>query len=375
MFKEEVYMSKFCTNCGSQGEDNANVCTNCGKPFDNVNGQNQMPQATPMPNYGGMPQATPMPNYGGMPQATPMPNQGGSILDKGNKLKKEDTASVATMPSNDNMPPQGVMPNAGNMPPQGVMPNAGNMPPQGAIPNAGNMPPQGAMPNAGAMQANNGNNKKTFAIIGIVVGAVVVLAIVVALVFGLAGSGYESVIDQKLKAIEKLDAEKLAETYPDFIYSEDCETFEEVVDDVEDDIIPAVEECLDVIEDEAGKNVKFSYKVEEVTDLTDSRLEKFCAGVEDCHDYDASKIKDIKKATINVTAKGDDGKYEFDWEDVYLIKENGNWYIMNTDFELDSFDDHNDYLHIDYYEYYKEMAPDSDEDSEEEAEDDGDLLY
>ena len=375
-------MSKFCTSCGSQSEDNASVCTNCGNPFGNVNAQNQnqMPEPTPMPNYGGMPEPTPMPNYGGMPEPTPMPNYGsmpqsapvsneGSMLDKGNLLKKNDTAGVATMPNDSNMPPQGTMPYDNSMPPQGAMPYNNNMPSQGTMPYDNNMPPQAGMPNAGAMQANNGKNKKTLTVVGIVAGAVVVLAIVGALLG--SGSGYEKVIDQKLKAIEKLDAEKLAETYPSFIYHEDCETFEEVVEDVENDIIPGVEECIDVLEKEAGKDIKLSYKVEKIADLSDSKFEKFCAGIEDTHDYNVKGIKAIKKATITVTVKGDKDKYKFDWEDVYLIKEAGNWYIMNTDFEFASIDDHNSYLHTDYYDLYKMEI----DDEEIEEEDDGDLLY
>lgn len=316
-------MSKFCTSCGSQGDDNAIVCPNCGNPFDNVNNQNQIPQPTAMPNYGGMPQANEMPNYGGMP-------------------------------NNDYMSQQNSMPFGGNMS-------------SNTMPYDNNMTPQSTMPNVGAMQMNNKKKLTAFCVVGVALLLVVAIARV-----ALSGSSYEKVIEQKLKAIEKLDAEKLTETYPEFMYYEDCETFEDAVKDVEDNVLPDLEECIEELEDEAGKNIKFSYKLDSVTDLSEGKFDKFCTGVEYYHDYDVKGIKEIKKATVTVTAKGDKGKYEFDWKDVYLIKENGNWYIMNTDFEFASFDD-NDYLHIDYYEYYKEEALAIDEELEEG--DEGDLLY
>lgn len=351
-------MARFCTNCGTKVDDNSTMCTNCGNPLENVKPvntqnptQNQMPQPTPMPNYGGMPQPTPMPSYGNMPQQSTV---GVATTPQAEPKKEENSFGSTSNPSNTTVPPYSPMPN-NNIPTQNPMPNSmpGSMP--NSMPNNGIPTANGVTPGFGATSSSvtKGNNGKTIAIVGIAVGVIIALIVAAIIVLSSFSGGYKSVINTKLKAAQERDPEGIAKTYPVFLYQEDFDTFGDFVDAVENDAIPGIEDMLTVLQGEVGDNVKLSYKIEDVKDVSEKKFNDFCDGIEEVHGYDTSKIKEIKKADIVVTAKGDDGTTDFDWEDVYLIKDNGEWYILNMDLEFANIEGSDSIWHSDYYEYYK----------------------
>ncbi|MEE0266097.1 MAG: hypothetical protein UD936_10775 [Acutalibacteraceae bacterium] len=210
--------------------------------------------------------------------------------------------------------------------------------------------PANDMPSAGdsATVPTNGNNKKTLAIVAAAAVAIIVLVVVIIAAAG-SGGGYKSVIENKLKAFEKGDAQKLAKTYPEFLYIEEFDTEEDFIENLEDADFST--ELIEKLEEEVGSNVKLSYKIEKVTDLSEKKFDKFCEAISEAHDCSINKIKTIKKADIKVTAKGKDGKHEFDWEDVYLIKEAGDWYILNMDLENGNIGEKGEY-HMDFYDSY-----------------------
>ncbi len=230
-----------------------------------------------------------------------------------------------------------------------------------------NMPNNFNQFNNTAVSAKNSSKKANKAIIAIAIAAT--LAIGGAIAGGIAianKNSYKSVIKDKLYSIETLDAEKLAATYPKFIYegyideSIRYDSYDDFVQTTEDTNIKIIEDnILNKLEEMVGDNLKFSYKINKIDTLSEKKQKLFCEAIEAVYKYDTGKINDIKKAEITVKVKGSDDTYEFDWEDVYLVKENKEWYLLNSDFESDSIDTisesydihHNDWYDIvvDYY--------------------------
>ncbi len=239
----------------------------------------------------------------------------------------EATNNVAETPVNNFSQPENVVPN-NTMP---VNPVAENVAPENTIPN--NMPvgQPGFAPDNMAQAPAANNNKKNIAIIaGAAAGGVAVLAIIIALLAG--SSSYKSVIDDKLSAFEKGDAKKLASTYPEFFYSEEYDSAKDFADELEDQDFS--EPLMEFFEEEVGEKVKLSYKIDKIKDVKGNKLEDFREDITDMYDVSMKKIKKVKKADIIITAKGKDGKAEYDWEEVYLLKEGGKWRIVNFTLEM-----------------------------------------
>ncbi len=204
--------------------------------------------------------------------------------------------------------------------------------------------------------ANNILKKSNKAVIAVALVAIIVIGIIGAGIAIIDANKYKSVIEDKLYAIETLDAKKLADTYPEFIYNNDSNfgftTYNKLVTVIEEFYFDYMEEhFFKELQKRAGDNLKFSYKIENINDLSDNKYKKFCNAIKAECDYNVRNITAIKKADITVKVKGSDDTYEFDWNDVYLIEDNGNWYLLNDDLEQSSLGKKDDY-HVDYYHYF-----------------------
>ncbi len=316
-------MAVFCTNCGTKAEEGAKMCTNCGAPLKVVPPVEEAPAPQPQVE---------------LPQADPNATYNGDAIQQ--NQTQVDNTPVNSTPVNEISVSETLANSMPNDIPTSEMP-ANGMP---------NNIPMNEMPAVGDATTvpTSQNSKKTLAIvIAAGVAVVVVFAIFIAIASG--SSGYKSVIEDKLKAFEKSDAQKLAETYPEFWYIDEYDTIDDFAEEIEDSEFS--EALIENLEEEVGSKIKLSYKIEKIDNLSDKKFDNFCEAIAEAHDCSTKKIKAIKKADIKVTAKGKDGKHEFDWEDVYLIKEGGDWYILNADLESGNIGNDGEY-HIDFYKSY-----------------------
>ena len=184
------------------------------------------------------------------------------------------------------------------------------------------------------LQKNPNFNK----ILGIAVIAVAAI-IIIAIIISIATSGYKKPIDNFFKGIQKTDAEAFISTVPEYItesmednikdgyYGEDVDSIEEYYENY-------LEEMLDVLEDDFGKDVKFSYKVVDKEELKNRDINDIEDSAEEIYDekIDVSKGYEVD---VEYTIKGKDDKEEDLDATFIIIKVDGNWAIQN--FELDDY--------------------------------------
>lgn len=179
--------------------------------------------------------------------------------------------------------------------------------------------------------AKKGKNKF---ILPVVAAAVVVVAVV-----GVSslGGGYKKPVEDYIKALNKCDISKmLSASVPD---SKMKELKKEVKDSVIDwdalidKMDDALEEAVEELEDDYGKNVKFSVKITDKEKVKGDDLDELEEEYEDTFDVE---IKKAYKVNAEITIKGKDDKDTKDTS-LYVVKVKGDdWkiYGMDSDFGI-----------------------------------------
>ena len=172
----------------------------------------------------------------------------------------------------------------------------------------------------------NGNTKLLGAVIG---GAVVIIVLAVVLFTTIFGGGYKKAIDNYIKfagegntkVITKMlpkEALKYLEDEEDFDLDEYIENFEEMYED-----------RVENLEEEYGKNIRFSYKITDKDELSEKKLNTLRDNLKDKYDIAKKDVKKAMKVEIEITTKGSDDK---DTDDVELTIVNikGSWYVCSS---------------------------------------------
>lgn len=167
--------------------------------------------------------------------------------------------------------------------------------------------------------------KKFAPIVAIVLVVVIVLVALIS-----SGGGAESAVKKYMKGIEKADGAKIMEV----MSAEELEYINDMADLADEDnekfavdqLTEYADEVLDDFEDIVGKDLKMSYKVVGVYDLTEEMMEDLV------EDYEDSKINtdklDAKNVAVEITIKGSKDKYTF-IRQLQVVKEDGDWKIAN----------------------------------------------
>ncbi|MBE6718907.1 MAG: zinc ribbon domain-containing protein [Ruminococcaceae bacterium] len=165
--------------------------------------------------------------------------------------------------------------------------------------------------------------------IGIAAVAVVAIVALIIIISAFSGGGYNKAIDNlidvsmygKIDKIEKLAPKE----FWDMVKDEEDLSVKKFIDAIEDAEI--VEEMIESMEDEFGKNVKVTYKVTEEEELDKDDLKELKEHLKET--YDVSK-KDVKKAyelELEMKIKGSEDKDE-DETDLVVVKIGNNWYPL-----------------------------------------------
>lgn len=170
---------------------------------------------------------------------------------------------------------------------------------------------------AAAPNPKKQKTKKLLIIGGSILAAVLAIVIALILIF----PGPKAVVNKMTKAIEQGNLEKAVNCMPSFLWDND--------DDTKEDMIDYIEEMW---EDEEIEDYDISCKIKEVSKLSRSEredLQDFLEMLEDEVDFDADDInvKKAKKVEVKVTIK--DGSYtERETIEVFVIKYKGQWKVL-----------------------------------------------
>lgn len=161
--------------------------------------------------------------------------------------------------------------------------------------------------------------KKTVKLIGVLV--VIVVVAVVGLKIASKFTGCNGLLRKVMTAYENYDIDMLISLSSDmYYYGEE--------DWVENYFEYSVGDDLDSFESTVGHSYKLSYEVDEIYPLSDRKLNMLMDTIESEYpDFDASAIKKVVVAEINVEAKQGDNSVERDLS-ITMTKEGSSWKLL-----------------------------------------------
>lgn len=160
--------------------------------------------------------------------------------------------------------------------------------------------------------SNPSNKKNLFIAIGAIAAVVIIL---IAILASVLGGGYEAPIKNMFKGMQKADLKTYLKAYPEFMGISDY------VD--QDDM----DEMLESLEKEYGKNIKISYKVLDKEKIEKDNLEKVQKKIENYYD-EKVKVTAGYKVEVKSTIKGKDDS-ETDTSTMKVYKIDGKWYLLS----------------------------------------------
>lgn len=174
------------------------------------------------------------------------------------------------------------------------------------------------------------NQKKGFAIIGV---ALVIIIVAVIMMFSSITGGYKKPVNQLINGLNSCDFEKVfSATIPDDKLKEVKDQLKEYDmdwDELIEEMNDSFEEYIEELEEDYGKNVKFSVKFVDKEKVDDDEFEELEDAFED--DFDV-EIKKAYKVKVKVTIKGKDDKdSSTSW--LYVAK------VKGDDWKVSTYDD------------------------------------
>lgn len=165
----------------------------------------------------------------------------------------------------------------------------------------------------------------------IAVAAVAVIAIIIAIIVG-AGNNYKKAINNYLDYALKCDVKKVEKLAPK-MYWDYCEENKLFNIKDKDELNEAYEEVLEerkeALEDEYGKNVKYSYKITDVDELSDKKVSEYAGALKDKYDIAKKKVTKGYEVEFDITVKGKEDEDD-DEMTLTVLKIDGNWYVVSA---------------------------------------------
>lgn len=177
----------------------------------------------------------------------------------------------------------------------------------------------------------NNNSKKGFLVMGVALVAVVV--IIVTLISSTFGGGYKKPVNELVTSLNKCDSAKMISAIvPKKKLKElkkDMKDSKYDWSDLTDTMDEGLEEMLEGLEDEYGKNVKFSVKFVDKKKVKGDTLDEIEEEYEDDFDAEISKAYKVK---VKMQIKGkDDEDSNSSW--IYVVK------VKGDDWKISPYDD------------------------------------
>ena len=172
-------------------------------------------------------------------------------------------------------------------------------------------------------------NPKFTMIVGVAVIAVA-LIIIIAIIASIASSGWKKPIKNFFKGIENTNVE----TYLKTMSEAKIDYLDEMYDDYEESQEEWLEDTMDTLEDDFGKNVKFSYKIVEKEEMKNRDLKDIEETYEEIYEekVDVSKGYEVD---VEYSIKGKEDKEKDLDATFYVVKVDGEWVLEG--FELDDY--------------------------------------
>ncbi len=159
--------------------------------------------------------------------------------------------------------------------------------------------------------------------------SLILALVLVMLTFASCGAAYEAPVKNYFAAIQNENPEKMYKAVYDPFYIEYALEQQDLDDDETDELVDGckdmVKEAYDRLEDNYGKNIKITYKVEDIRKFTRNDVAYLGEYLEDKYDYDAEKVKDVVVLTVNSRVIGDEDN-EAETSEVVVLKVSGKWY-------------------------------------------------
>ena len=182
---------------------------------------------------------------------------------------------------------------------------------------------------AGAAPAADGAvaKKSPAKLIGLAVAAVAVILVVV-LAFSIFGGGYKSAVKSFTNVVYKGKTKQTEKLAPEDVWDYIDEKYDVDADDVADYIEDMYEDEIDELEDELGKNIKISYKIEGTKKLEKREIKKINKALEEKYDMDDDSVKTAYKVEVDFKYKG---KEDYDSNETFITaaKIGGKWYLLS----------------------------------------------
>ncbi|WP_290138386.1 zinc ribbon domain-containing protein [uncultured Dubosiella sp.] len=141
-----------------------------------------------------------------------------------------------------------------------------------------------------------------------------------------SGNGYDHIVKEVVEVYETGDVDALMND-SSMLYMEDGG------DEPEEYLVKTIDNQMDKMEEELGRNYVLTYEVEEEYTLPQRQVRKlqdmFEAGDVD---YDVDNLEDIKVIDLVITGDSGDDTYDIE-QSIIVIKENGKWkFLLLGDF-------------------------------------------
>jgi hypothetical protein len=266
-------MSKFCINCGTELEDDAVFCTNCGAN----NAEAPAPAAAPAPEA----PVSEAPVYEAPVSETPAyeapaaSNVGSTVEDLKNKAVDFSKPLIEKVKAN----------------------------------------PKLAMIGGGA-----------------VVGVILLIVLISSLIGGAWKSPVKTYLNGTCKGKISFNAvKKLAPAeYWEYMEEEQDLDMDDVEDYIKDDYKDEFEESLesDYFEDEYGTDIKISYKIDSKKKLSKGKLGDLRDALKENYDIAKKSVKAAYKVKVKITIKGDEDK-DTNTNNLYVVKIGSKWYPVS----------------------------------------------
>ena len=130
--------------------------------------------------------------------------------------------------------------------------------------------------------------------------------------------------------------------------------------DNKDELKECYEECLENkkedLEEEFGENIKYSMEITKENDLKESQLNEIKEALKEKYDIPKKDVEKAKEVNFDVKISGDDDSDEHEFEDVIVVKIDGGWYVLVSNYKFADYTGEYDWEA--YYEYLEEKEDD-----------------
>ena len=180
---------------------------------------------------------------------------------------------------------------------------------------------------------NQAKIKKVIIFGAIGIGVIIVLVIVVNIVSSIFANQYKKALDKYFEGIN----ERNFDTYLSGMCQMERDAIEENSKDIEavdDNFGELIDKGFDAAEDKydgkLGKDIKLTYEVKDVDDLSERKTEKLLEYADEKLKMDTENATAVKVVNVKIKLKGSKEEKKIGSGKIYVVKDNGEWGVYYT---------------------------------------------